>query len=520
LLPEVHVALASVRGSGTSLQFSSTDPVPVSSFIELLVPEIFGNRASAAYVGWFAPTEVRIYTGCTVFILAVIGAVYRRKDRWPALLMCVIFMISSMGVDTPVYPFLFRWLPGLSLFRESGRFLYIVNLFIVLLFAGGIDVLWRQPNHRPILIFALAAGVLWLGTAFMFIEASAKGAGVWGDFVRATAPTQGQWFSSAISSYSLAANQTAHFAAMQALRAAGAVSLLLMLLLFFRPIFPIAASVVAIVELFWIGLVYCPLHSSVHYYPATWTAAQKQVVGDQRVFTNDFAFADDAMLFGADDCSGYDPIVLNRYAEFLQLCQGSTPEANYISVLNRLSPLLQLLRCRFVLCTDNDRHPVIVLKHPLPHVLLIGKSLVRSTESGAFTAMNSPDFNMSDNVVVERRPAVEPTAAGARGTATVVSQGTDWLEIQADTPAPAMLLITDSYDSGWHAEALPDSSQQHYELIPADCTLEAIALTAGHHHLIVRYVPPGFYAGCVLSGLFAMVLLFFIWPSTSAKGAA
>jgi uncharacterized membrane protein YfhO len=73
------------------------------------------------------------------------------------------------------------------------------------------------------------------------------------------------------------------------------------------------------------------------------------------------------------------------------------------------------------------------------------------------------------------------------------------LTIEADTNKPTLLLITDLYDHNWHVEALPDSTQQSYHLMPADYILRAVPLAAGHHHLQILYAPTAFPIGIGIS---------------------
>ena len=74
-------------------------------------------------------------------------------------------------------------------------------------------------------------------------------------------------------------------------------------------------------------------------------------------------------------------------------------------------------------------------------------------------------------------------------------------EIEATTPAPAILLMTDVYAPGWDVTGLPGSAQSRYELMPADLALRAIPLGAGTHHLRIHYTAPGLAVGAWVSGV-------------------
>jgi uncharacterized membrane protein YfhO len=109
--------------------------------------------------------------------------------------------------------------------------------------------------------------------------------------------------------------------------------------------------------------------------------------------------------------------------------------------------------------------------------------------------MNHPAFDPRQQVILETTPDPAPVKGKATGTATVTEEGTDYLIVEANLPAPAILLITDNYSSGWRAVALPGSSQEHYDLLPANYILRAVPLGAGNHRLRIEYEPLGYRIG-------------------------
>jgi hypothetical protein len=92
----------------------------------------------------------------------------------------------------------------------------------------------------------------------------------------------------------------------------------------------------------------------------------------------------------------------------------------------------------------------------------------------------------------------------------IVREGTDFLEIEADLPAPAILLVTDCWTPAWRAVPLPGSGQSQYDVFPSDYVLRGIPLAEGQHSLRMEYAPSGFRVGAWLSlagwtGLFGVV---------------
>ena len=85
------------------------------------------------------------------------------------------------------------------------------------------------------------------------------------------------------------------------------------------------------------------------------------------------------------------------------------------------------------------------------------------------------------------------------GTADVVAETSDSLTVEADVPKAAVLLVTDTYCTGWQARSLLPATagaQARYTVLPADYCLRAIPLAAGHHRLLLEYRPRAFVIGC------------------------
>jgi uncharacterized membrane protein YfhO len=125
-----------------------------------------------------------------------------------------------------------------------------------------------------------------------------------------------------------------------------------------------------------------------------------------------------------------------------------------------------------------------------------------------FSTLTNASFKMEEEVILESQPSPLPLPAREKGTVRLLASSTDYLKIEAEVAAPALLLITDSYSRGWRALALPGSAQARYEVMPADYCMRAIPLAAGRHWLRVEYSPPGFRVGKVVS--IAALALFFV----------
>jgi hypothetical protein len=216
-----------------------------------------------------------------------------------------------------------------------------------------------------------------------------------------------------------------------------------------------------------------------------------------------------AMSTGLQDISGYGPVVLRRYAEFMAFTQGKNPdEASQYLPFENFHPLYGMLRCKYLLSPTGKDLRVVEEGPILPRVLLVQDYRVISDRDRIFAAMSAADFDPAQVVILERAPAPAPEKTSAarssqrsaasqsrKGSAKVLHASTDYLAIQAVTPRPAILLITDAYSEGWHARALPGSDQKTYQIMPANYVLRAIPLSAGRHLIRLEYLPAAYRIG-------------------------
>ncbi|MFB3067976.1 MAG: hypothetical protein ACE1ZI_01790, partial [Acidobacteriota bacterium] len=218
-----------------------------------------------------------------------------------------------------------------------------------------------------------------------------------------------------------------------------------------------------------------------------------------------------AISTGGQDMWGHDPGVLKRYAEFMTFTQGKNPEsASQYLELSRIHPLFGMLRGRYVFFSEGGREGFEEIPSPLSHLELIQDWVLIGERDRIFSTMNNSSFDPRQLVILETAPDPAPVKTDRPGTATITEKGTDYLVVEARLSAPAILLITDSYSKGWRAVALPGSVQQDYDLLPANYTLRAVPLGAGHHHLRIEYAPAGSRIGKWISvvslSLYAAIL--------------
>lgn len=163
-----------------------------ASLLTLLHPDIYGSLQPDGYWGpgelpWMAlsPTGYdwtdaavnHMYIG--IVPLALLGVAFAiRKPRNPYrgffIAAFIVSLLYAIGAYTPVFRFIYDWIPGVDLFRRPNDAAFLVNFgFAILLGFAAHAVLTREPGERPVsklwlllpivILAAATAAALWLG---------------------------------------------------------------------------------------------------------------------------------------------------------------------------------------------------------------------------------------------------------------------------------------------------------------------------------------------------------------------
>jgi len=253
--------------------------------------------------------------------------------------------------------------------------------------------------------------------------------------------------------------------------------------------------VLAIVHVIWFAAAQSARSDQSPAMPENWKSAVARLLPGQRVLLRSGTLAETGAANGFLNAAGFNPLVLGRTARFLAALQGDQPDnlgVNY--PIHVISPLYRMLRCGLVIPTSPGGQ-VYPVSGALPRLLLLNSVEQVADESAAQAAVTDDAFDPAQTVVLESAPDPAPQPSAHAGTASVIAETSDRLEIEADLPAPQILLITDAFSAGWRARPLAGSAQTDYHILPADQCLRAVPLSAGHHHFIMEYRPAAFVAG-------------------------
>ena len=515
-----------IRSVRVPFEFASMFGFPPENLLTLLNPYFFGDMMHQPYWGRCYLWEMSLFIGVSGLVLAVYGAAYSRKGNktlpaspkkraskqapvqkiaepaenpsqriWILLAMVGVTFLFALGVHTPLFRVLYDWVPGFSKFRAISKFIFQTALFLVMLSAIGFDAILRKPRveKRFLLGVAISGGILLLISGCIQISSVVD----WQQWLKAVEATRESYLPPNVFE-NLAFADGARVFASKALLLPGILLLAIAWMLHALPrwrYMPHLFVLLLVAETFLVAR-----HTRDTFDTRTVVIPEiKQFLenhpGDYRILN--LLSPNSAMSIGAQDLWGFDPGVVRRYAEFIAWTQGTPPDdaTQYVN-FHALDPLYAMLRFRYVFVPDQQGVRVVESPiAPMPRVQLVSRYQLISQRDAIFNAMRASSFDPRKEVILETPPPVEPVASGAPGTARVTTLSNDWLEVEADVASPAILLLTDVYTPAWRAVALPGSVQAQYQLQPANYTLRAVSLSAGHHHLRIEYAPRAFTIG-------------------------
>jgi hypothetical protein len=522
----LQAASEGTREGGLSFAYAASLSFPPENFITLLVPGFFGNLTGFPYWGrglylW----EMCPFFGLTALSMAVFGLAVRPSQRAIWCAMVVLLFGLALAGHTPLFPILYRWVPGFNHFRCHAKFIFEATLFLAMFAAFGMDGVMRSTRGVKVGALVLLVGALITGGVGISFRYGANFASVvssWNKVASAISrfgySDRGPGAPEVLALSQEFVGKSRQFAGSQCLISA-AIFIVLGVLLFLRTFNAKAAYLLAF---FGIAEMFVFAHSTLTSFPlraAIPTSVQEFLAahpGDYRVLEQ--GFYNSAMVIGAEDIWGYDPMVLKRYTQLLTYSQGGNPQdANFWLQFRLLSPLLRLLRLRF----DFHRASVYEFSGALPHLLLVSDWLQIADRDRILETLSSPTFDPQKTAILETKPDPLPVLGESTGSVKLLRSDTDSLVVSALVARPTLLLITDCYSRYWRAVALPGSSQARYEVLPADYTLMVVPLSTGSHVIRLEYAPSGYLIGrwISVSGLAAYVtgLTIFLWRRRGLK---
>ena len=227
-----------------------------------------------------------------------------------------------------------------------------------------------------------------------------------------------------------------------------------------------------------------------------------------------------SMLTQLEDVRGYDALATNRYRDLLAGMEGFYASGFHHYFLHLDDPRLDLLNATYGLSDTKPTHPrweyvgsdyVYRSNTVLPRAFLVYQADIVATPAESLTRTLDPAFNPRQSVVLEAPPAAwtpPPTLPTQAGQVSFSERRATSLQLEIDTPAPALLVLLDSYSPGWRATV----DDQPAPIYPANHAFRAVIVPAGQHSVTFTYAPPLLWIGAWISlGTLVVVAGLLVW---------
>ena len=525
ILPTAEMTRFSQRAAGADYDFAMNYSFWPWRLLTLFSPDFFGNPADGNFWGYGNYWEDCGYIGLLPLILglAAIAIWFRRRSKSHSralsqvpffAALCVVALILAMGKNLPIYPFIWRYVPGFGLFQAPSRFLYWYTFGMAVLAGIGLQCLTsseRWARFSRYLIAISLSVLLMVGIGWLFLAGSTK-----------------LTFLGALTHTSVLAIGAGVFILLNTRWVAGRQ----------RKLWNVLVVGFVVVDLLMFGWPLTPTAGAEVYHWVTDSGSflRQQAAGDTKSFRifsfhrfyhktmfdeifsfKDFGPTDNAhlrelreMLFPnlsvieeLDSANNYDPLLVGNHRDLLKYVE-DLPEPEALK-------LLGLMNVRYVVGDQEttDGTPVYsaqvdIFANPafLPRAYIVYRERVVPDKTQELVVLSGENFDPAQEVLLSSPGHTVATARSEETEAplsivTPLRYEANSVTIDVNLNWPGYLVLADTYFPAWHV--IVDGEEQ--PILRANYAFRAVALPAGEHHVVFQYDPLSFRVGLWLGGI-------------------
>jgi len=517
LLPTAEFMMNSQRSSGVDPTIALTYSMWPWRLLTVLAPNLFGNPRHGDYWGYATSWEDAVYLGVLPVLLAMSAVFVRggpirgaRSDLrsmivfWIAV--CIVGVVFALGSNTPVFPFLYRHVPGFDWFQAPARWLLVAAAGLSMLAAVGMQ-LWpagRQGQQRAIL-WAIIGVALTVGG----ISAPLLVTGIRDTFSAATT-----WLGGLMAISGVVVALRSIFAS----RRAGA-----------NPPWDIAVVLVVMADLLVFGWPLIPtVDRSLYrgpteagallsaspdavrtYWPRDPSYRDREFDAHERVKFSYLSFTDfgprdvehwrgireillpnAGMIENVASVNNYEPMQVAQYHDLMRLIAGQPG-------------LLRITGATHVISDENwpggtaiwggSGVTVYRIENPLGRAWVVPRARYVAADK-VLSALAESGFDPAREVLLDTTAGVQPAGDAAEYT-LVLRDAPNRVTIHAVLTAPGYLVVADTWYPGWRATV----GGRRVDLLRANHTFRAIWLDAGDHTVDMIYRPASVVWGMAIT---------------------
>ena len=479
----------------------------------------------APYKAGGDPYHHDLFAGTAVGFLAIAG-LFRRDllARYAAVVGAVVILFM---VHTPVTFVVDHALPGFGNFKPLARAAFLFQLALAILAAYGFEAtrrfLGRAQNRRLLQLQFVAGAIAGLVLEHLVMRATGHSPRFAGAFslVLAISLVGAVGLALITRRTDLLDQASRRLSRWTPYRASAAVAVLTI----------VVVGTTVGQEWFWARKVMLHQPDSAQYlYPATPLIRRLEARPTERFLpTNPVFRGSTAMIYALSSASGYESLLPERTMNFWRVVgSGLAPdELARQPLIYAYDPEFKLAELRPELLERAGVASVVAppressetipsgldlrysgadgrifsVAHAVPRAYVVGACEEVAAPIAALQRFIAPDFAASGEVVLEQSSlkraglSCAGQSPGRVGAATVTRSSIDSLGVDVVARQSGWLVVTDSWDRGWHATV----DGQPTDVLPADYALRAVRVPAGVHTVRFAYEPTSFRVGEIIS---------------------
>ena len=495
-----------------------------SSLLGLLLPTLEADSSLSVGVRLLLAQGVPFLLSQYMGVISIFGLccwcrIARTKERVIMAVLIGCSLLLAFGSYTPVYPFLYEWVPAFRAMRFPEKYYYLTFTLLIFTAVRGLRQMDETENSRSPWIIATTLLAAWL-IAYITFRVQPQ---LLADLLQPPIPNQG----------ASTTNPTTIAAILVVLEkqvAVASVFATLFCLDRLRVIRKTLLHVLLVLAVFFdLSSANKPLHflrdatiientprimetpatdhSRFFYYPAGDNLHPSYV----RVTGNpDYAKATEialnnllpnaGMLYGFEYFQDIDALGRRSYTDFLHFINSLPAErrANMLRAVNvkyvvAFHPLkvkgLDLLR-------EFPEHysKLYAVTASVPRAYVVGRAIYDQDPKNTLRRLSTDEFNPQQEVIVDS-PTRLASTSNFEGNAAIKIYRNNQVQVDAQLSEPGILVLTDSFYPGWKVHV--DGIEK--KIMRANYLFRAVALPAGSHKVEFIYDPESFKVGLIIS---------------------
>lgn len=495
-MPQVLLSIEFYAQSVRSVLFQKVEAIPLSYLPTLIAPDYYGNPVTRN--DWFGHyAEWSGYMGVVPFSFALFAILFKRSRKTIFFILLAVISIL-LSYDTPFLTLIiFLKIPVLSTSAAS-RAIVLLSFSLAILSGFGFDAFIETIKIRKKSVF------LFIGLLLLIIA---------GIYVFSYSPYL-------TSEQQIIAQKNSIIPSIIVL----AIILLSMLAIFlpkkkYISLILLCFVLIASLEMFrfaskWQSfspkkLIYPPVGITDFY--------NKFKIYDRAI---GLSGGEDGVYFQVPILSGYDPLYIARYGEFVNyIANGKISEPSR-SVVNfpldgkYTAKALEILGVKYVVhkvsdgsfpwafpfgkypldqftkIYDDTHYQVFLNRHAYRKVFLVPQAVVLNKKDEIMSYLTTQD--MRNSAVVEEK--VEGIDPHAKGKVRIIKYQPNKITVEATTNGSMLLVMTDNFYPGWKAKVNGNTEK----IYRANYTFRGVVVPNGKSEITFSYLPDSFLAGVYL----------------------